>query len=85
MYTRPIEFLQNVIDWAIEDPALLSLRGKTQFAHTLHPMTARTQVILEYLNYGFAALGLFLVWIWRRFVQFRDRTSYIRILSEVKA
>ncbi|MDC9701472.1 MAG: Gldg family protein, partial [Alphaproteobacteria bacterium] len=82
-YTRPIDFLQNVIDWATEDPSLLTLRGKTQFANTLRPISAKMQTLLEYMNYAFAAIGLLLVLAWRRIVLLRDRKHYGRILKEV--
>lgn len=82
-YTAPVDFLQNAIDWATEDPALMALRGKTQFANTLYPMSSATQSVWEYANYLFAVLGLLLVWGWRRLVQARDRRRYAHILSEV--
>ncbi|WP_127900109.1 Gldg family protein [Solirhodobacter olei] len=84
-YTKPVDFLQNVADWATEDPALLALRGRTQYANTLLPMTPTTQALWEYLNYAFAILGLILVWVWRRWTVGRDRARYGRILNEVSA
>ncbi|WP_199257923.1 Gldg family protein [Paracoccus binzhouensis] len=84
-YTRPVEFLQNVADWATEDPALLALRGETQFANMLAPMSDTQRTMWEYLNYGFAALGLLLVWGLRRIARSRGRARYDRILNEVTA
>jgi ABC-2 type transport system permease protein len=84
-YTAPIDFLQNTADWATEDPALLALRGRTQYANTLVPMSTATQALWEYLNYAFAIFGLALVWGWRRWTVGRDRARYGRILNEVTA
>lgn len=84
-YTAPVDFLQNVADWATEDPALLALRGRTQYANTLVPMTAADQAFWEYLNYILAIAGLALVWGWRRWAGQRDRARYARILKEVTA
>lgn len=84
-YAAPIDFLQNVADWATEDPALLSLRGRTQYANTLLPMSASAQALWEYLEYAFAILGLALVWAWRRWARGRDRIRYAHILKEVTA
>lgn len=84
-YTAPVDFLQNVADWATEDPALLSLRGRTEYANTLVPMTAAEQTLWEYLNYAFAVAALALVLGWRRWTRARDRVRYTRILNEVSA
>ncbi|ROU02191.1 ABC transporter permease [Marinobacter sp. R17] len=83
VYTKPIDMVQNAIDWSLEDPGLLALRGQTQFARTLVPMDNNTQRFWEYLNYGLAALALLLVWLWRRSVRAGDRRRYQRILAEV--
>jgi len=82
LYTQPIEFLQNAIDWSLEDPGLLSLRGRTQLARTLEPLDEGRQRFWEYLNYGLALGGLVLVWAWRRRVAAGDRLRYQRILAE---
>ena len=84
-YRAPIAFLQNVADWATENPALLALRGRTEFANTLPPMSPAAQAFWEYLDYAFAVLGLGLVWFWRRWSLRRDRARYARILNEVTA
>src|SRR5690606_9467192 len=62
LYLRPIEFLQNAIDWSLEDPNLLALRGRSQLARTLDPLGEAEQQRWEYVNYGAALLGLLLVW-----------------------
>lgn len=83
LYTKPLEFLQNAIDWSLEDRGLLALRGRTQLARTLVPLDEKGQSRWEYANYGFALLGLFIVWAWRRRIAAVDRKRYARILAEV--
>ena len=84
-YDQPIALLQNLIDWSLEDPALLALRGRTQFARTLRPLPPPAQARWEYLNYALALAGLLLVWLWRRWVARQDRRRYRRILGEAGA
>ncbi len=85
LYTKPIEFLQNVIDWSLEDPGLLALRGRTQFARTLEPLGEGQARIWEYINYALALLGLVLVWVWRRLVAREDRRRHQRVLAGVSS
>jgi ABC-2 type transport system permease protein len=82
-YTRPLEFLQNAIDWSLEDRGLLAIRSRAQFARTLRPMSSTDQMFWEYLNYALALGGLVLVWVWRRRVRQADRARYQSILAEV--
>ena len=83
LYSKPLAFLQNAIDWSLEDRDLLQLRGRTQLARTLAPLREGEQRLWEYLNYGLAILGLAAVWGWRRRVAATDRKVYDRILAEV--
>ncbi|MHB8725772.1 MAG: Gldg family protein [Casimicrobiaceae bacterium] len=85
LYTKPLEFMQNAIDWSLQDPGLLALRGRTQLARTLAPMPEREQRMWEYANYALALAGLLIVWFWRRQVGKADRRRYQRILAEVQA
>jgi len=81
-YTRPLEFIQNAIDWSLDDQGLLSIRGRAQFARTLQPMPQSTRFFWEYLNYGLAILGLLLVWGWRKLRQRSKQKHYTRLLAE---
>ena len=65
---KPAEFVQNLVDWSLEDQALLAIRSRGHFARTLVPMTRRDALLWEYGNYGLAAIGLALValLVWRR-------------------
>ncbi|MBF0144312.1 MAG: Gldg family protein [Magnetococcales bacterium] len=69
IYSRPVEFLQNVADWALDDEGLLAIRGRAGFARTLRPLDHSRQLFWEYLNYGLAIVGLAGVWMWRRRVR----------------
>jgi gliding motility-associated transport system permease protein/gliding motility-associatede transport system auxiliary component len=82
-YTKPVDFLQNVVDWSLEDQGLLGLRGRSQFASTLVPESAGAERVWEYLNYGLALAGLALIWGWRQWIAQRDRTRHAQILQEV--
>lgn len=83
MYTKPLDFVQNAVDWSLEDRDLLSLRGQSQLARILAPMNESTQRFWEYLNYALALVGLALVWLWRKSVRAADRSRYQQILAEV--
>ncbi|WP_115719611.1 Gldg family protein [Gallaecimonas mangrovi] len=83
LYTKPFDFVQNSIDWSLEDPALLSLRGRTHLARTLDGMPVKQQEFWEYLNYGLVVIGLLLVWLWRRQSRRRDQLRYQQILAKV--
>lgn len=83
LYLQPLAFLQNAMDWSLEDQDLLALRGRTQLARTLNPISESGQRFHEYLNYGFALAGVLLVWAWRRQVATADRKRYEQILAEI--
>lgn len=82
-YTKPLAFIQNAVDWSLEDRSLLALRGRTQLARTLDPLPDGRQQLWESLNYGLALIGLLTVWIWRRRVAVADHKRYQQILMEV--
>jgi len=82
IYTKPVEFLQNAIDWSLEDRGLLAIRSRAQFARTLVPMEHSSQLFWEYLNYGLALLGLAGVWLWRRWLRRSEQVRYHSILAE---
>ena len=83
LYAQPVEFLQNAIDWSLEDRGLLAIRSRAQFARTLIPMERSGQLFWEYLNYGLALLGLVAVWFWRRWAHRSEQLRYRAILAEV--
>ncbi len=60
-YLGSLQLVANTVDWALEDRALLSLRGQGHFNRTLPPMTHSSQLFWEYLNYFLAAAALVLI------------------------
>lgn len=82
-YTQPLEFIQNAIDWSLDDQALLNIRSRAQFARTLEPMQQPTRFFWEYLNYGLALFGLALIWLWRRQRERGKQKHYETLLAEV--
>jgi ABC-2 type transport system permease protein len=80
-YLKPVELVENAVDWSLEDRGLLSIRGRAQFSRTLPPLDRDAQVFWEYLNYGLALLGLLLVWLLRRRVNRRAQRRYAALLG----
>jgi len=81
LYTKPLEFMQNAVDWSTEDESLLGLRGKSQFARTLYPMSEDSQKGWELFNYILAIIGLLFVWLWQRQRDRRDLRTQKNLLG----
>jgi ABC-2 type transport system permease protein len=74
VYTKPVELVQNAVDWALEDRGLLALRGRGQYSRLLEPLDRGGQMFWEYLNYALALAGLALVyWLYRQSRLARER------------
>lgn len=82
-YTTPLEFMQNVVDWSLDDAGLLAIRGRSQLARTLEPMSEEEMRTMEFANYAFAIGGLGLVWLIRRICRRQRGAYYKKILAEV--
>ncbi|MDF3128541.1 Gldg family protein [Kiritimatiellaeota bacterium B1221] len=82
-YTAPLTFMQNLVDWSLDDAGLLRIRGRAQFARTLNPMTDTRRRIWEYGNYAVACLGLVLIGLVRKIFERRKHKQYKQILAEV--
>ncbi|HEB69758.1 MAG TPA: ABC transporter permease [Desulfobulbus sp.] len=80
-YEAPVQLMSNCVDWSLEDRGLLAIRGRSQFARTLMPMEEKTRMFWEYLNYGLAMAGLFLIWIIQTGVRKRSLVRYRQILD----
>lgn len=81
-YLAPVNLAQNIVDWSLEDRGILALRSRGgQFSRTLEPMTASTQAMWEYVNYGLVLLGLALVYLIRRALRQSTRRKYMSILG----
>ncbi len=60
-YTNSLTLLQNTIDTALEDPALVEIRGRSNFARTLEPITDKQKMFWEYMNYVYALVLLLVI------------------------
>ncbi|HIE07376.1 MAG TPA: ABC transporter permease [Desulfarculaceae bacterium] len=80
-YLNPVNLVKNAIDWSLEDRGLLGIRGRAHYSRTLFPLSRNAQVFWEYMNYGLAALGLFIVWLIRRWITARTRRYYRLVLN----
>ena len=58
-YANSVQFVANLVDWAVEDQALLTIRGRGHFNRTLPPMDENEQRVWEYANYAVAVLAVF--------------------------
>ena len=57
-YLNSLQFLQNAVDWSVEDLELLGIRARGSYARVLAPMAPGDQTFWEVLNYAVALLGL---------------------------
>lgn len=68
-YLNTLQFMQNTVDWSVEDLDLLTIRSRGTSARVLNPLTESQQSFWEGANYVLALLalvGLGLIWRWRR-------------------
>lgn len=82
-YTRPLEFMQNAIDWSLDNNGLMAIRSRAQFARLLKPMEHRNQLFWEYLNYALAIASLIGVALWRRSLKRKKLAHYDTILTQI--
>ena len=62
-YANSVQFVANLVDWAVEDQALLSIRGRGHFNRTLPPMDENAQRVWEYANYAVAVFAVFTAFV----------------------
>ena len=68
-YLLNLQFMQNVVDWSVEDQDLLAIRSRGAFTRLLKPLEEGEQSFWEVLNYGVALLAVIaigVVWNLRR-------------------
>jgi len=80
-YLKPIQLIENAIDWSLEDRGLLAIRGRAHFSRTLNPLDRESQLFWEYLNYGLPLLGLLLIAIIRKQTYKRAAARYAAVLG----
>ncbi len=85
IYTKPVEFIQNAVDWSLADKGLLALRGRGQYSRLLEPLDRGQQMRMEYLNYALALLGLGLVYWLHRHSRRKRQRHYAALMSSGRA
>lgn len=81
-YLNPLQLVQNTVDWSLEDPGLLAIRGRSHFSRLLAPLSQETQRFWEYLNYALALGGLAIVFGLHRLARRRRERYYLTVLNE---
>lgn len=76
LYGNTVQLLTNLVDWAVEDQSLISIRSRGNFNRTLPGMDEAQQSIIEYLNYALALLGVGLVMLYFRSRQQRRQAQH---------
>ncbi len=76
-----LQMLANTVDWALQDTELMSIRSRGHFNRTLPPLSKKTQLLVEYLNYLLAGLALLLVGLLRWWWAGQRRRAFARILD----
>ena len=64
-YLLNLQFLENAVDWSVEDEDLLSIRSRGTYARLLEPLEKGDRSFWEGLNYAVALLaviGIGVVW-----------------------
>ena len=80
-YLKPLELVQNAVEWSLEDRGLLALRGRGQFGRMLEPVGREGRMLWEYLNYALALGGLALVYWLHRRLHRRRELAYAEALA----
>ena len=81
-YFKPVELIQNTVEWSLEDRGLLTLRGRGQFSRLLEPVGRQGRMFWEYLNYALALGGLALVYGLHRLLRRRRERDFDLLLRD---
>jgi ABC-2 type transport system permease protein len=68
-YLNNLQFMQNAVDWSVEDEDLLTIRSRGTYARLLKPLEEGEQSFWEGLNYALVIVSLLViggVWTLRR-------------------
>ncbi|MEW6595017.1 MAG: Gldg family protein [Thermodesulfobacteriota bacterium] len=57
-FMNSLALVQNIVDWSVEDEALLAIRSRGSHTRLLSPMPRREQAFWEWFNYGLALAAL---------------------------
>jgi len=83
-YLKPIQMIENAIDWSLEDRGLLAIRGRAHFSGTLKPLDRDAQLFWEFLNYGLLLVSLLMIALIRRQTRKRATSRYAAILGNAE-
>jgi ABC-2 type transport system permease protein len=72
-FLNSLNFLQNLVDWSVEDEELLVIRSRGTYARLLMPLSRQQQTFWEWLNYGVALLALLVVSLYGGLRQRKER------------
>jgi len=72
-FLNSLGFLQNIIDWTLEDEDLLVIRSRGSHARILEPISREEQTFWEWFNYAVAILSLL--------VEYDGKLSLERIMN----
>ena len=81
-YLNSMQLIENIMEWSFEEPGLLQLRGRGDYARTLLPLSREQQRLREYLNYAAAIAGVVLLYLVDRLLRRRRRRTYAKILDK---
>ena len=68
-----LDFLENLIDWSVEDEDLLAIRSRGSYARILRPMTRAQQKVWEWINYGIVIVSLLLIAVFSVWLRGREQ------------
>ena len=61
-YIEPLNLVENLIDWSLEDVDLLKIRGRSQFVKTLPPLTKQVMMKIEFAIYCLSFIFIIFIW-----------------------
>jgi ABC-2 type transport system permease protein len=62
-YLLNLQFIQNAVDWSVEDEDLLSIRSRGTYARLLQDLDSEQRSLWEGLNYAAALIGVVVIGI----------------------
>lgn len=80
-FLNSLGFLENIIDWSVEDEELLVIRSRGSQARLLYPLSHEEQTFWEWLNYGVVALALLGISIYAARRRKKERPMELSILN----
>jgi ABC-2 type transport system permease protein len=81
-YLNSMQLIENIMEWSFEEPGLLQLRGRGDYARTLLPLSREQQRLREYLNYAAAIAGVMLLYLIERLLRRRRRRAWEKLTTD---